>query len=220
MKAKFSAIALGAILACACGGALAQITATTTQQGVGNTAYTEQIGTIDQRITATIEQIGNNNRAGDPATRTPGIFQRPEHPLGQPVATIRQNGDENTASIVQERIAFDAEVLIQQVGNNNSAAIAQNLLTGVGPTSLSQTGSNNVARVEVLNTSDTGGFRGIQNGSENFLSFRQEFGHFAGGSVTQNGVKNSATRFRPLPATSTWRNCTKRRTAGSASSAI
>jgi hypothetical protein len=192
MKAKLSAIAIGAILACACGGALAQITATTTQQGIGNTAYTEQIGN-DPRMSATIEQIGNNNRAGDPVTKTPGIFQRPVTGGGLPEATIRQRGDENTASIVQERIFFTVRALIEQVGNNNTAAISQEGLQGIDLTSLNQNGNHNVARVEELNTTDAHGSTGIQNGSENFLSIKTEANTFGGGNVIQNGFRNSAT---------------------------
>jgi hypothetical protein len=195
MQAKLSAIGLGALLACACGGALAQITATTTQQGIGNTAYTEQISTTDFGISATIEQIGNNNRAGDPVTKTPGIFQRPVTGAARLEAAIRQRGDENTASIVQERNIFpDVTALIEQVGNNNTAAITQDVAQGVNA-SLNQNGHHNVARVQQLSFGDRGGARGIQNGSENFLSITQENNTLSSGVGIQNGFRNSGTIY-------------------------
>ena len=195
MKATLSAIALGAMLACTCGGALAQFTATTTQQGIGNTAYTEQISSNDFRISATIEQIGNNTRAGDPVTKTPGIFQRPVTGAARPEAAIRQRGDENTASIVQDQmIVPDVRALIEQVGNNNTAAITQDVAQGVSA-SLNQNGHHNVARVQQLGFGDRGGARGTQNGSENFLSITQENNTLSSGVGIQNGYGNSATIY-------------------------
>ena len=190
MKITLSGSAVGAFLALTCGGAMAQVTATTTQQGSGKTALTEQVQTYIEDMTATIEQIGNNNRVGDPGTQTPGIYQRPQHGSGGADATVRQRGDGNVASIRQERIAYGAIVLIEQVGNNNSAAVRQDLLTYGETTTLRQTGNDNVASFERLNTGDTPSFTATQTGSDNVLLFRQANGHFVTSRVDQTGSGN------------------------------
>lgn len=77
MKAKLTAIALGAIIASASHAAFAAPTATTTQAGTGNTAYTEQsLVAPSATVDASIIHVGDNNHAGDPLTQTPGIIQR------------------------------------------------------------------------------------------------------------------------------------------------
>jgi hypothetical protein len=190
MKTSLSAIALGALLAC--NFASAQVTIT--QQGTGNEAFTEQQGVVAPNFIprATTIQIGNNNRAGDPATRTPGILQR--EPFGTANARIVQNGDENTANILQDGAVLPVNAIIEQVGTGNTAAISQTIQTfsdGV----LSQTGTNNRATLEQSNITDSG-FRAVQNGSDNQLTARQEqsvFGGIGVPVVTQTGSGNSVT---------------------------
>jgi hypothetical protein len=190
MKATLSAIALGALLACNI--ASAQITIT--QQGTGNGAFTEQQGVMTPGFIprATTIQIGNNNHAGDPATRTPGILQREPFPFAN--ARIFQKGNENTADIVQDGVVLPVNAIIEQVGNGNTAAISQHIQTfsdGV----LSQTGTNNRATLEQINITDSG-LRAVQNGSDNQLSVRQVatvFGGIGVPAVTQTGSGNSVT---------------------------
>jgi hypothetical protein len=185
MKVALTAIGLGAILACACNGALAQ-TVTTTQQGTANTSYTEQFSVEASRPTATTIQIGNNNRAGDPDTRTPGIIQRNTFSPASAVARIYQNGNANTASIVQDTADILVNADIEQVGNYNRAAIIQIDNVHVDAW-LRQNGTSNVA---VLNqTKVDGATRAVQNGSGNKLTFSQN-GVLQNPALTQTGTQN------------------------------
>jgi hypothetical protein len=190
MKATLSAIALGALLACN----FAQAQVTITQQGTGNEAFTEQQGAPTPGFgpRATTIQIGNNNHAGDPGTRTPGILQRA--PFEHTSARIFQIGNENSANILQDGAMLPVNAIIEQVGNGNTAAISQFIQTfsdGV----LSQTGTNNRATLEQSFVSDSG-FRAVQNGSDNQLAVRQigtVFGGVGAPAVVQTGSGNSAT---------------------------
>jgi hypothetical protein len=193
MKASLSAIALGALLAC--NFATAQ-TITITQQGTGNDAYAEQQGPLPGpgfNPAATIIQIGNNNHAGDPVSRTPGIVQRDRHEFA--AARILQNGNENTASIVQDGVAFTVNAIIEQVGTGNTAGLRQHIQTGSNG-SLRQTGTNNVATLDQEFVADSG-FSAAQTGSDNRLSVRQR-GTVLGPptvppTVEQTGSGNSVT---------------------------
>lgn len=187
MKTVLSSVALGAALACACHPVVAAPTVTTTQQGIANTAYTEQIGG-DALTAATIVQIGNNNRAGDPLAQTPGIYQRMAPAAS---ASIRQQGDGNTANIVQDGTRMPVTAQIGQVGNRNTAAITQTIVT-YSDASLSQTGTGNVARLDQSQVADLG-FRGIQNGTDNYLSFRQNNAVYGTPVVTQMGTANAVS---------------------------
>jgi hypothetical protein len=192
MKTSLSAIALAALLAC--NFAYAQ-TITITQQGTGNEAYAEQQGPLpgpDFNPTATIIQIGNNNHAGDPGSRTPGILQRERFESAN--ARILQNGNENTASIVQDAVALAVNALIEQVGNGNTAAIRQHIQTSSNG-SLRQTGNNNVATLDQEGVSDSG-FQAVQTGSDNQLSVHQVgtvFGGVGPPNISQTGSDNSVT---------------------------
>lgn len=189
MKTALTAIALGAILASASHATFAGPTSTTTQTGIGNSAYTEQ-SLVDPAAlaSATIIQIGNNNHAGDPVAQNPGILQRN---IGQAKATamIEQLGNENTGTIVQDGTHHFAEATITQTGAGNSAAIAQNIVTFTTG-SLHQEGTGNVATLQQEFTDL--GFQGIQNGSGNVMSVRQHDASHSGASVTQTGSQNAA----------------------------
>jgi hypothetical protein len=185
MKATLPAIGLGAILACACNVAFGQL-ATTTQQGTGNNAYTEQSTAFG---VATITQIGNNNHAGDPVTKTPGIFQGGAG-FAQGTATIYQRGDGNTASVRQEDSVLPTVGEIRQVGNNNAATITQHNVFFTGAL-IRQTGADNVATVEQEATDVS--LTAIQTGVGNLLSFRQFQTAHGPATVTQTGASNSVT---------------------------
>jgi hypothetical protein len=185
MKATLSAIGLGAILACACNVAFGQ-RATTTQQGTANTAYTEQSTAF---AVATITQIGNNNHAGDPVTKTSGIFQGGAG-FAQGTASIYQRGNENTASVRQDDTVLPTHGDIRQVGNNNSAAITQHNVSFTDAL-IRQTGADNVVTVEQEITDVS--FKGIQTGVGNFLSFRQFETARGPVTVTQTGAYNSVS---------------------------
>jgi hypothetical protein len=191
MKAALSAIGLGALIATAFNVASAAPTATTTQTGTGNTAYTEQT-LVDPTApaSATIIQVGNNNRAGDPATLTPGILQTNITGFSAAVAKTRQVGNENTASIVQDGTSMPVNAKIRQIGDNNSAGITQHLVTysdGI----LHQKGTNNVAMLEQVLVGDLI-FQGKQHGSDNFMSIRQHnFSSHTVSTAIQTGSQNS-----------------------------
>lgn len=185
MKATLSTIGLGAILACACNVAFGQ-SSTTTQQGTGNSAYTEQ---NTAHAIATITQIGNNNHAGDPVAQTPGIFQGGAG-FAQGTASIYQRGDENTASVLQVDSVLPTLGDIRQVGHNNVATITQHnvsITEGV----IVQAGADNVATLEQENTDVS--FKGIQIGLGNILSFRQHGTAHGPTTVTQTGAHNSVS---------------------------
>jgi hypothetical protein len=204
MKATLTAIGLGAIVACACNGAFAQ-TVTTTQQGIANTSYTEQSSVETVSATATTIQIGNNNRAGDPDTRTPGIIQRN---ISSNLATARiyQNGNANTASIVQDTADIHVNADIEQVGNYNRAAITQIDNAHVDAW-LRQTGTGNVAVLQQTNLD--AGIRAVQNGSGNRLTFSQSRTALHTPILTQTGTQNEilfsqdAAALRELTITQT-----------------
>jgi hypothetical protein len=187
MKTTLSAIALGALLAC--NFATAQVTIT--QQGTGNGAYTEQQGTPGPTPfpIATTIQIGNNNHAGDPVSHTPGILQR--EPFWGGNARIYQEGDENTANIVQDGVVFPVNAIIEQRGNGNTAAITQTIQTYSDGT-LYQNGNNNLAILDQRNVTDSG-FSAVQNGSDNKLSVLQMQTVYGIPSLTQTGSGNSIT---------------------------
>lgn len=189
MKPTFSAIALGAMLASASHAAFAGPTSTTTQTGIGNSAYTEQ-SLVDPTVlaNATIIQIGNNNHAGDPVAQNPGILQRNIHTLAA-TARIEQRGNENTGTIVQDGTYPQAAATITQIGAGNTAAIAQHIITFTTG-SLHQEGTGNVATLQ-QELSDLD-FRGIQNGSGNVMSVRQHDATHAGAGITQTGSQNAA----------------------------
>jgi hypothetical protein len=188
MKASLSAIALGALLAY--NFATAQ-TITITQQGTGNDAYAEQQGPPGGPLihAATIIQIGNNNHAGDPVSRTPGIIQRERFENAN--ARILQNGNENTANIVQDFVAFPVNAQIEQVGNRNTAGLRQHFLT-YSDGGLRQSGNNNVAMLDQEEVVDSG-LRAVQDGSDNRLSVRQHRTQISTPSVAQTGSGNSVT---------------------------
>lgn len=127
MKAALSAIGLGALIATAFNVASAAPTATTTQTGIGNTAYTEQY-LVDPTApaSATIVQVGNNNYAGDPVLQVPGILQRNINAYSAATALIYQTGNENAAAIVQDGTSFPVDATIQQMGDRNLATLTQN----------------------------------------------------------------------------------------------
>jgi hypothetical protein len=190
MKAMLTAIALGAILASAPHAAFAAPTATITQTGIGNTAYIEQtmVDATALPTSATIIQEGNNNHAGDPDTRTPGILQRNFQSFGGAYARIHQVGDENTASILQDGTKFPVNADIDQRGNNNTAAITQHIVT-YSDGFLRQEGSYNVATLDESQSEID--FHGIQNGSGNLMSVRLNDASHAHPSVTQTGTQNT-----------------------------
>lgn len=195
MNASLSATGLGALLTCACSLAFAQATTTISQQGSANTAYTEQtFGSpppeIPGVLTATIEQIGNNNHVGDALTRTPRIFQRSAIRTVA-TATVRQHGNQNAASISQDVTFEEVPVQIWQIGNKNTAAISQ-LQVQHSEAELKQTGNDNVASVDQQGVIDSG-FRISQDGSGNRLSMRQQRSSLGRPSITQTGTANSVT---------------------------
>lgn len=185
MKTSLTAIALGAL--CACNFAAAQVTIS--QQGVGNSAYTEQLGPLPASSTpvATTIQIGNNNHAGDPLTHTPGIIQRDRFELAN--ARIYQEGDENTANIAQNGVALPVNAIIEQRGAGNSADITQTIQTwsdGV----IYQTGTHNQATLDQHFVTDSG-FSATQNGSDNRLTVLQYDTLYNVPTITQTGTGNS-----------------------------
>lgn len=187
MKTSITAIAVGALLAC--NFAAAQVTIS--QQGVGNSAYTEQVGAPPAYSTpvATTIQIGNNNHAGDPLTRPPGIIQRDRFELAH--ARIYQEGDENTANIAQNGVAMPVNAIIEQRGTGNTADITQTIQTwsdGV----IYQTGTNNQATLDQHYVTDSG-FSATQNGSDNRISVRQFATVYDYPLLTQSGSGNSIT---------------------------
>ena len=186
MKTTFTAIALGALLAC--NFAAAQVTIS--QQGAGNSAYTEQQGTLQDywRPSATTIQIGNNNHAGDPLTRTPGIIQRDRFEFAN--ARIYQEGDDNTANIAQNGVAMPVNTTIEQRGNANTAGITQTIVTW-SDASIYQNGTNNQATLDQHVTDS--GFRAAQNGSDNRLSVLQYDAVYNVPTITQTGSGNSIT---------------------------
>jgi hypothetical protein len=192
MKATLSAIALGAMLASACHVVFAGPTATTTQQGTGNTAYTEQrLVDPTSATTATIIQVGNNNHAGDPDAQTPGIHQRNITGFSDAITMIHQHGEENAGSIMQNGTSFPVSAEIRQEGNNNAGVITQKIVT-YSDALLRQTGTDNVATIEQSNVADLG-IKAIQNGSDNVLSFRQRDSMNGTATVRQTGADNSVT---------------------------
>ncbi|WLI91418.1 hypothetical protein Q4S45_09945 [Massilia sp. R2A-15] len=187
MKTTLTAIALSALLACNV--ATAQVSIT--QQGSGNGAYTEQQGTRypGSLTAATTIQIGNNNHAGDPVSHTPGILQRERFEAAN--ARIFQQGDQNTANIVQDGAAFTVNAIIEQRGAGNTASLMQTIQTWSDGT-IYQEGTNNLARIEQRFVADSR-FGAVQNGSDNKLSVLQDDATHNGPSVTQTGSGNSAT---------------------------
>jgi hypothetical protein len=183
MKASLPAIGLGAILACACNVAFGQL-ATTTQQGTGNRAYTEQNTAFG---VATITQIGNNNRAGDPESKTGGIFQGGAG-FAQGTATIYQRGDGNIASVRQEDTVMPTVGEIRQVGINNGATITQHNVSFTAAL-IRQTGAGNMANVEQEMTDVS--LTVIQTGADNALGFRQFQTAHGPTTVTQTGSSNT-----------------------------
>lgn len=191
MKAKLSAIGLGAFIACTCNAAFAGPTVTITQQGTGNTAYADQTTGINTtNSSATIIQVGANNHSGDPVALTAGIVQRN---IDSSVARARivQNGEENNASIVQDGARYEVLPDIQQTGDNNTGAITQNIVT-YSDASLRQTGTNNVATLEQSHVADLS-LLATQTGSDNRIWYRQYGSSYGNPSVTQTGSQNSAT---------------------------
>jgi hypothetical protein len=189
MKAAFSKIGLGALIASAFNVASAAPTATTTQTGAGNTAFVEQ-ALLDPLApaSATIIQVGNNNHAGDPVTQTPGILQRNVDIRASSITAIQQVGNENTASIVQDFGHFAVSAEIQQMGDYNNAFVVQNVVTWLGAL-LRQEGSHNIAALEQTASGDLT-FTGRQNGSDNVMLIRQHDASFATATVTQTGSQN------------------------------
>ena len=189
MKATLIAISIGAILASASHAAFAEPTATTTQTGIGNSAYTEQtlVGP-NATISATIIQVGNNNVAGDPALQTPGIFQRGAKEGSQTHALISQEGDEHAAAIVQDGTKSPVNAEIVQFGLSNEATVTQTVMTW-GDGMLRQEGVNNSATLEQVGSGDLT-FQGSQNGADNMMRVRQQGAAFGASSVTQTGSLN------------------------------
>ncbi len=157
MKSALSTMAVGVALACVCHAASAQsvpTTVTVTQQGNGNTAYAEQVGlsltlpTDALGVSATIVQIGDNNRAGGPGSTAGGIIQRA--PSINTSALIYQNGRENNAGIDQNRMIGsrgENESRITQLGSGNNAMLRQDLITSSLAT-IDQSGTGNRTSVE------------------------------------------------------------------------
>lgn len=185
MKTSLTAVALGALFAC--NFAAAQVTIS--QQGTGNSAYTEQLGSRPASSTpvATTIQIGNNNHAGDPLTHAPGIIQRDRFELAN--ARIYQEGDENTANIAQNGVVLPVNAIIEQRGNGNTADITQTIQTwsdGV----IYQTGANNRATLDQHFVTDSG-FSATQDGSDNRISIQQFGTVYDYPLLTQSGSGNS-----------------------------
>lgn len=191
MKAAFSKIGLGALIATAIHVASAAPTASTTQAGTGNTAYTEQNG-IDPTATAsaTIIQVGNNNFAGDPATQTPGILQRNITLYSPANALIYQIGDDHAAAIVQDGTSFPVNAEIDQSGSHNRATIAQTIMT-YSDGMLRQDGVNNYAALTQTGIADHN-FVGKQNGSDNIMLVRENDATYTTSTLTQTGSQNTA----------------------------
>ena len=192
MKATLIAISIGAIFAFASHATFAAPTATTTQTGIGNPAYSEQTlaGTI-AAADATIIQVGDHNTARDPASQTPGILQRNISGGSTAHALISQEGNEHAAAIVQDGIISPVNAEIRQFGFSNKATITQAVMT-YGEGTLRQDGSDNAASLEQSGVADLS-FQGSQTGSNNFMSIRDKSLTFGNSSVTQTGSLNSVS---------------------------
>lgn len=189
MKATLSAIGLGALIASACTAAFAAPTSTISQTGIGNAAYTEHtLVEPTSAASATIIQVGNNNRAGDPVAHTPGIIQRNITAYSGATALISQLGNENAAAIVQDGTSFPVDATIQQKGDRNSATLAQTIVTW-SPATIIQTGTDNVAALDQTGA-DTF-FKGTQEGMGNSMLVRQYGASHGGARLTQSGAHNS-----------------------------
>lgn len=195
MKAAFSVTGLGALIATAFNVAMAGPTASTTQTGTGNTAYTEQT-VLDPTLatSATIIQVGNNNFAGDPASQTPGILQRNITHYSPANALIYQDGDDHAAAIVQDGTSFPVIAEIVQSGSHNRAAITQNIMT-YSDGMIQQDGVNNYATLTQTGVADHR-FLGKQNGSDNIMLIRENDATYTTSAVTQIGSQNTAYAFQ------------------------
>ncbi|SDF70393.1 Curlin associated repeat-containing protein [Massilia sp. PDC64] len=200
MTSRLSAIAIGAILACASHVAASQ-TITVAQQGNGNTASAEQVTPAPVPIfdpsatTASITQIGNNNHVGGPGATSGGIFQN-VFPYGA-IAVVSQTGTGNNAGITQDGRPGPnpppVQARITQRGNGNDAAITQTDAVS-NYINVDQNGSGNLARLRQVGSGDAS-LRITQNGTGNTASVDHLNSSHGGPEVSQTGDRNTVSIF-------------------------
>jgi len=193
MQSQLSAIALGVVLACASQFASAQSVVTLTQQGNGNTAFTEQLpASPSASLNATITQIGDNNHVGGPGGTTDGIRQL--NIAGPVFVDVLQKGTGNNAGVTQDKVGgvptFDR---ITQLGNTNSATLRL-LASSDLYAYIDQAGNGNVINALQV-TAGTGELHSIQNGDANRTTVFQRSTAYSGPYIEQNGDGNVASVY-------------------------
>ena len=131
MKRNLSAIALGLALAYAATPVMAQTATIDQSGGNSNTGYVEQ-SNAGSASTATITQIGSENKAGNPGTvggdgrelsaTAGGILQSSSTNV---TADVNQTGKNNTGMVKQQSVTTGTATILQNSDYGNSAAITQ-----------------------------------------------------------------------------------------------